>query len=564
MSLAVETKNVIDAARFSAFVSYSHADAAMAKKLHRKIETYKLPKLLRTAQSVAGQNGRLGQIFRDREDLPAALDLSESVKKALARSEALIVLCSPSAKDSPWVAKEIELFRELHPKKPILAALIEGEPEDSFPAALIQSGEPLAADLRKSGDGWRLGLLKLVAGVAEVPLDTLVQRDAQRQFRSVMAITLATTIGLLTMIGMTYYAIQQRNEAQHQQAQAEGLVEYMLTDLRDELQGVGRLDVMTDVNERAMDYYEDYGNLGDMLAESLERRARILHAMGEDDEKRGDLDKALAKFTEAHRVTEELLARAPDNADRVFAHAQSEFWVGFAAWQNEDLNTAEKFWTGYLSQSQHLIKIEPDRARSFMELGYSHGNLCELGMSLEDNVNAALQLCESAIEFVQEAIRIDPSNNENQMALANRYGWMADALMRVDKFDYAMEYRTEEQELMDRLVSKYPRNIQYLVRQTWPSIGKADIEQKRKRPLQAIVYLESAINQLSSLNSKFPEDQHILGAYIRGLILLAKAKKEAGISNWMDHKTAAVDLFNSAASGPEGEPVRRLKSLLEI
>ena len=55
----------------------------------------------------------------------------------------------------------------------MLAALIEGEPADAFPQPLLQGGEPLAADLRKQGDGPRLGFLKVVAGIAGVPLDAL-------------------------------------------------------------------------------------------------------------------------------------------------------------------------------------------------------------------------------------------------------------------------------------------------------------------------------------------------------------------------------------------------------
>ena len=285
------------AVHFRAFVSYSHADAAIAQKLHRKIETYRLPQHLQADRIDNQDNGRLGRIFRDREDLPAAQDLSESVKQALAGSQVLVVICSPDARASIWVTREIELFRALHPDRPVLAALVRGEPEEAFPAALRNGAEPLAADLRKQGDGWRLGFLKIVAGIAGVPLDALVQRDAARRIRRVMAVTGGALVALLAMIGMTIYAIQSRNEAQHQQAEAEGLVEYMLTDLRTELKGVGRLDVMTKVNERAMDYYDDQADLSDMPAESLERRARILHAMGEDDEKRGDLDKAL----EIHR-----------------------------------------------------------------------------------------------------------------------------------------------------------------------------------------------------------------------------------------------------------------------
>ena len=166
--------------RFRAFVSYSHADATIAQKLHRKIETYRLPRPLRPDPITDENHGRLGRIFRDREDLPAAEDLSESVKQALAGSQVLVVVCSPDARGSIWVAREIELFRSLHPDRPVLAALVRGEPEEAFPPALLDGAEPLAADLRKQGDGWRLGFLKIVAGIAGVPLDALVQRDAAR------------------------------------------------------------------------------------------------------------------------------------------------------------------------------------------------------------------------------------------------------------------------------------------------------------------------------------------------------------------------------------------------
>ena len=170
-------------AGYVAFISYSHRDAAIGRWLHRRLETYRMPKRLVGAAGEHGQvPARLTPIFRDRDELPAAGDLSEKVRAALAVSDNLIVVCSPDAAASPWVAKEIETFRELHPDRPIFAAIVEGEPDQCFPPALRDGGiEPLAADLRKEGDGRRLGVLKLVAGLAGVGLDALVQRDAARR-----------------------------------------------------------------------------------------------------------------------------------------------------------------------------------------------------------------------------------------------------------------------------------------------------------------------------------------------------------------------------------------------
>ncbi len=153
-----------EGARYRAFISYSHRDAAFGRRLHRRLESYVLPRRLAgqaTARGVVPR--RLTPIFRDREELPAAHDLSEEVRAALAASEALIVVCSPAAAASPWVAREIETFRALHPDRPILAALAEGEPADAFPTALSRapdgagsrrSPSPLTSAPARTAIGW--------------------------------------------------------------------------------------------------------------------------------------------------------------------------------------------------------------------------------------------------------------------------------------------------------------------------------------------------------------------------------------------------------------------------
>ncbi len=450
---------------FRAFVSYSHADAAIAQKLHRKIETYRLPHHLRDRATDDPDNGRMGRIFRDREDLPAAEDLSESVKQALAGSQVLVVICSPDAQASIWVAREIELFRALHPGRPVLAALVRGEPEEAFPTALRDGAEPLAADLRKEGDGWRLGFLKIVAGIAGVPLDALVQRDATRRIRRVMAVTGGALVALLAMIGMTIFALQSRNEAQHQQAEAEGLVEYMLTDLRSELKGVGRLDVMTKVNERAMDYYEEQGDLSGMPAESLERRARILHAMGEDDEKRKNFDLASAKFNEAHRVTEALLAREPNNPNRIFAHAQSENWLGLAAYWKKNYAESKSRYVRNKNLVDQLMtrrKIKPEWLR---HAGYSYGNLCAENLASGAEAKLSLDYCATAYHHIIKLVELDPQDKQALSDLANRHAWLSDAYFANNMQELGEHHREMQVRIVEKAYHDDPKNTQ--VRDQW-------------------------------------------------------------------------------------------------
>src|ERR1041385_4390728 len=120
-------------ARYWAFISYSHKDAAFGRKLHKRLESYVLPQRLVGRETARGTvPRRLTPIFRDREELPAAGDLTAEVRAALQVSRSLIVVCSPAAAASPWVAREAETFRALHPERPILAAIVEGEPDECF------------------------------------------------------------------------------------------------------------------------------------------------------------------------------------------------------------------------------------------------------------------------------------------------------------------------------------------------------------------------------------------------------------------------------------------------
>lgn len=231
----------MSAFRYKAFISYSHADRAWTRWLHRSLERYRVPKRLVGQASPAGPiPPRLTPIFRDRDELATSSDLGSVLEQALSESESLIVVCSPASACSRWVNEEIRFFRKLGRGERIFCLIVDGEPnasaspdaqaQECFPAMLHQplaagaegpSADRVAADVRPSGDGKLLAKLKLVAGLLGIGLDELRQREIQRRHKRLVGIAASALVGMLLMTALAAAAFMARAEADRQRVRAE-------------------------------------------------------------------------------------------------------------------------------------------------------------------------------------------------------------------------------------------------------------------------------------------------------------------------------------------------------
>lgn len=508
-------------ATYSAFLSYNHRDVTAVRKLQRRLESYRLPKGATRPDGVR----KLCAIFRDRDELPAATDLSEAVKQALSKSAALVVLCSPNAAASPWVDKEIRLFRAIHPDRPILAAIIDGEPHEAFPPALKEGVEPLAADLRRQGDGVRLGTLKIIAGLAGIGLDRLVQRDAQRRVRRVTAITITLLITMLGFLLLTLAALQAQREAERQRAEAEGIIEFMLTDLRERLRSVGRLDALTVVNDRAMNYYRAQGDLDDLPDESLERRARILQAMGEDDIVRGSLPMARRKFDEALRTTRALVDENPGSPEWIFAHSQSEFWIGQVDQLSDKPDEALRHYHAYLHWACQLLRLEPHAARSFTEVGYALSNIASVQWESKNDHDDAIRNYTKSLYWFQKAQQADPTSLNIRKEVAERHARIADVQFDRGDFPSAEQHRLQQLKLLEPLRQEDPQNSEIAYDTLVASRTLARIAFETGQTARAVRLLQNARDESSMLRKLDPDNQNWFEQHLRLLMDTAEVAK---------------------------------------
>ncbi|WP_417488574.1 toll/interleukin-1 receptor domain-containing protein [Maricaulis sp.] len=442
--------------KYRAFISYSHDDSRWARRIHRALEAYRLPGNLigiKTEQGLVPK--RLNPIFRDRDDLPAAGDLTASVRTALAQSGVLIVVCSPAAAASRWVNQEIQEFRSVHPQGQILAAIVAGTPgaavgdgDGCFPAALLETGlpeseaEPVGADFRRNGDGFRMGVVKLAAGMLGLRLDQIIQRDLQRRQQRVTTVTMLSLLLAVVMTGLTLLASSARSEAERRKADAEDLIEFMLSDLQDKLEPVGRLDVLDAVGEKVVAYYAAQPTR-QLSADALGRRSRAFHLLGEIESAEGDLEAAYGHFRRAYDATGQSLQTVDDDPARIFEHSQSAYWVGYYAWRQGRLDDAEGHFREYRDLAARPTAIDPANTEWLAEYAYANTNLGVVYLQ-------SARLPEARDSFVAAgALTADlaarqPDVVQAHVDHANALAWVATVYEMTDGRDAAIAARQQE------------------------------------------------------------------------------------------------------------------------
>jgi len=495
--------------QYSAFLSYSREDSRVVRRLHRRLETYRLPRsVAATCGEAAGR--RLKPVFLDKEELVAAHDLTQAVRDALARSDHLIVACSPRAARSTWVGREIDLFRRLHGDEGVLAALIDGEPEEAFHPALRRRAhghrsEPLAADFRPKHGAGRMELLKLVAALAGVGLDDLIHRDAQRRLRQVVLGMGASATGVAALATLSVLAVDARREAESQRERAGTLGEFMVSDLRKGLESAGRHDLLAQVDEAAMKALST--DLSRLTPEQLVQRAQLLQGMGKDAEKRGDLVAAHRDFDAALKTTSALLAAKPDDPKRIFAHAQSEFWIGFINWREGDGAGARAGFEAYARLSDRLVASDPGNDAWRMERAYAAQNLGMLALRQDGDWPRAERYFTTSLAELEPILRHKPEDadalNERQTDLA----WLADSQRAQGHLREAAASREAQKQTLQSMLARNPRNLEVKRQLLGHDLAVARIAAAEGAIRGAIALLQAGHAKALSLAAEDPDNK---------------------------------------------------------
>lgn len=492
--------------RYKAFISYSHADRKHAEWLLKALEAYKVPKSLIGRHTENGAiPARLSPIFRDRDELPAAHKLTDRLFQALRASEYLIVLCSPRSARSKLVNREIVEFKKTHGDGRVLCMIIEGTPfadnpeEECFPEALRHSfmadgkkaglsAEGLAADLRPEGDGKRMALQKIIAGMLGVGLNDIVRRDEQRKNQKIMIIGVTAVLSIAVLSGLVYQAQHAKLEAlkaqtlaikhsknlEFAQQKGEEVVSFLMTTVYRELEATGRINVLEDAAAKILDYYENQPTPS--AAEDVVRyRAIALFRMGQTMDRTGNSNAADKVFDSALQQVRRAYEAAPENPTIIHRLQIALFFSGYLDHRMGRFEEALQKYEKRLEIAKTGATIDPERKAWQSNLQPFHSweeQIAEAETFLGDLLAGPLAQTDRGIAFLESAFEKRQAllaelswNKERATRLATSLQYLGRAYLRTGKLADAKNAFIQQKEIYERLANDDPNNFNMIRRQ---------------------------------------------------------------------------------------------------
>ena len=320
---------------------------------------------------------------------------------------------------------EDELLRE------DITALVERSPERR-PQSAAEIAEPL-----RNLEEHRTQLEAERRRQAEAEATRVALEKAQRRRRVFGMIATAASVVLVVVSFLAIQAVRARQDADLRRGQAENLIDFMVGDLRAKLAPIGRLDVLDDVGDKAMEYFASLP-ADQVDDDELFRRSKTLNDIGDVRIDQGNLEAAQVAFEESLTLAQELAERDPENGEWQVGLGAAHFWVGEVMRRQGDLDGDLRHLRAYLEISEALVEKDLTNLEWQLELGYAHGNVGTI-LDMQGNLEGALDALRKSLAVKQNLVARDPDNTGWQRDLAVSHSKVGTTLDKMGDLNGALE-----------------------------------------------------------------------------------------------------------------------------
>jgi tetratricopeptide (TPR) repeat protein len=175
------------------------------------------------------------------------------------------------------------------------------------------------------------------------------------------------------------------------------------------------------------------------------------------------------------------------------------------------LEAAEDAFISYAEITRQLILLQPKNAEWVLEMAYALTNLGALEKDRDaDNPVRALQLIQSALEYNQIALVLDPQNELYKSELGQSHAFLADAQLGVCDLEGAFQSRQQNVSLEQGILAADVDNIRKMEKLAWAFSGLTGVQEQMGHVDDAIESIENVLRLMGPVLIHQPDDKKII------------------------------------------------------
>src|ERR1700722_15225238 len=329
--------------------------------------------------------------------------------------------------------------------------------------------------------GLTLGLALLLAGVS-VPLAVWALREKgaaqQKEKEAQDQARMAETRRLA--------AQDSEKRANAARDQADGLINFMLHDLRDKLEPIGRLDVLDDVAQKAKEYLDSLPKEL-VTVRRLNQQAGLLSNLGDVRVAQGKLQEALGIYSQSLAIYKRLAEQDKSSSSWQQGLTAMYARVGDVLRSQGKLDEALKAYQQYLTIEKGLTERDKSNSDWQRGLGAGYDRVGEV-LQAQGKLQEALDAHQQELAIDKRLSEQDKSNSNWQRDLSIAYNKVGNDLTAQGKLQEALDAYQQGLAIAKRLTEQDKSNSDWQrdLGISYERVGEALEEQGR---LQEALYL---------------------------------------------------------------------------
>jgi len=268
--------------------------------------------------------------------------------------------------------------------------------------------------------------------------------------------TAATVLAAVLIDGQRRDAELARSRETEQRARAEDLAAYMLGDLRDELQPLGRLDLLRKVASKSLEYYED-SPAEALTANDRHARGLALGNIGDVLQDSGEMGAAEKLYLESVEILKGLVAGDPSN--RVWQRDLSvgRNRLGDVRQETGNLRSALALYREALASRRSLADAAPDDLLAQDDIARTVERVGDVLIRLGDR-EPATEAFGEGLAIRRRLVADAPGESKWWDALATSLVKVGDTRTKTGDLPAALECYDDAHEILTQLISETPRS----------------------------------------------------------------------------------------------------------